>query len=120
MSVAATVFTAVLGTVGCLFVSAGTVGLLRFGDLRSRLHALTKADTLGLGCIVLGLLPHAGSVAAAGKLLLVWVLAQASATVVAHLLARGADRDGTARPISAQAAPGRPPAVPGPAADPGR
>ena len=38
---------------------AGTVGLLRFPDALTRLHALTKADNLGLGLIVLGLLPRA-------------------------------------------------------------
>ena len=41
------------------FFFAGTVGLLRFPDSLSRLHALTKADNLGLGLIVLGLLPRA-------------------------------------------------------------
>ena len=34
---------------------AGTVGLLRFPDPLSRLHALTKADNLGLGLIVLAI-----------------------------------------------------------------
>ena len=32
---------------------AGTVGLLRFPDTLTRLHALTKVDNLGLGFIVL-------------------------------------------------------------------
>lgn len=34
---------------GVLFFVAGTVGLLRFPDVFSRLHAVTKADTVGLG-----------------------------------------------------------------------
>jgi len=33
------------------FFLAGTVGLLRFPDVHSRLHALTKADNLGLGLL---------------------------------------------------------------------
>lgn len=36
---------------GAFFFTAGTLGLLRFSDLRSQLHALTKADNLGLGLI---------------------------------------------------------------------
>ena len=38
---------------GLGFLAAGSLGLLRFPDAVSRLHALTKADTLGLGLIVL-------------------------------------------------------------------
>jgi multicomponent Na+:H+ antiporter subunit G len=53
---------------GALFIMAGTVGLLRFPDSLSRLHALTKADNLGLGLIVLGLLPQSQSLSAMLKL----------------------------------------------------
>ena len=48
---------------GAFFFLAGTVGLLRFPDALTRLHALTKADNLGLGLIVLGLLPQADGAA---------------------------------------------------------
>ena len=51
--------TVIAVSAGALFFLAGTVGLLRFPDSLSRLHALTKADNLGLGLIVLGLLPQA-------------------------------------------------------------
>ena len=49
---------------GGFFFLAGTVGLLRFPDTLTRLHALTKADNLGLGLVVVGLLPQVGSVMA--------------------------------------------------------
>jgi multicomponent Na+:H+ antiporter subunit G len=52
-----------IGT-GAFFFFAGTVGLLRFPDALTRLHALTKADNLGLGLVVLGLLPRTGSLLA--------------------------------------------------------
>lgn len=81
-------WTLLLVVPGCFFVSVGTLGLLRLDDLHSRVHALTKADTLGLGLIVLSLLPHAGSVGAGAKMLLVWALALVSAAVIAHVLAR--------------------------------
>ena len=74
MSALLDLFTAVALLLGALFFLAGVVGLLRFPDTLSRLHALTKADNVGLGLIVIGLLPQAGSVLAAMKLLLDEVL----------------------------------------------
>lgn len=41
-------------TAGVVFFTAGTIGLIRFPDTRSRLHALTKADNLGLSLVLLG------------------------------------------------------------------
>ncbi|WP_120006480.1 cation:proton antiporter [Nesterenkonia muleiensis] len=73
----------VLGTV---FFTAGTVGLLRFPDVRSRLHALTKADNLGLGLLALGIAVLLGSWTAAGLLMLTWILALAAASVSARVL----------------------------------
>lgn len=72
---------------GCLFFAVGTLGLFRFPDTRTRLHALTKADNLGLGLIVVGLLPLAGSWAVALKLVLIWLLALAASATAAHLVA---------------------------------
>ncbi len=82
------VLTAILVIAGCVFFAAGTVGLLRFHDLHTKLHALTKADNLGLGLIVVGLVLQVDSVATALKLLLVWALALLAAATNAHLLAR--------------------------------
>lgn len=76
----------------CLFFLSGTVGLLRFPDLPSRLHALAKADNLGLGLAVAGLALASGSLAIALKLLVVWLLALAASAANAYLMA------GTARP----------------------
>jgi multicomponent Na+:H+ antiporter subunit G len=78
---------------GCVFFLAGTVGLLRFPDTLSRLHALTKADNLGLGLIVLGLLPRMGSVLGSIKLLLAWALALLAGAAVSQLIARQARQD---------------------------
>jgi multicomponent Na+:H+ antiporter subunit G len=77
---------------GAFFYLAGTVGLLRFPDAYTRLHALTKADNLGLVLVVIGLLPQVGSVLAGFKLLLVWLLVMLSSAAVAQLIARSARR----------------------------
>ena len=73
---------------GVFFFLAGTVGLLRFPDPLSRLHALTKADNLGLGLIVLGLLPRSESLLAALKLVAIWALVQLAGATAAQLVGR--------------------------------
>ena len=73
---------------GAFFFLAGTVGLLRFPDLFCRLHALTKADNLGLGMIVLGLLFQATSVAAGLKLILIWLLAILAGSSACYAIGR--------------------------------
>jgi multicomponent Na+:H+ antiporter subunit G len=78
---------------GVFFFVAGTVGLLRFPDTLSRLHALTKADNLGIGLIVLGLLPLAADVLAALKLVLVWILVLLASSTVAQLAGYTARRE---------------------------
>lgn len=88
-----TAATMILIALGALFYVAGTVGLLRFPDTLTRLHALTKADNVGLGLIVFGLLPHAGGWIGALKLLFVWILVQYSGAMVTQLIARFARRE---------------------------
>lgn len=80
----------VLLIAGAVFFLAGTLGLLRFPDVYTRLHALTKADNLGLGLMIAGLALEAESLAVAGKLVLIWGLVLLSGASVAHLIARGA------------------------------
>lgn len=87
MSSLADLFTLVMVTGGAMLFLAGTLGLLRFPDTLSRLHALSKADNLGLGLIVLGLLPQVGSIAGGLKLICVWLLAQLSAATASQLIA---------------------------------
>lgn len=81
-------------TAGAFFFLAGTVGLLRFPDALSRLHALTKADNLGLGLIVLGLLFQAEGLLSALKLVAVWLLTLLAGATVTQLIARTAQPGG--------------------------
>ena len=90
MSALLDVFSIVALAAGAFFFLAGTVGLLRFPDAYTRLHALTKADNLGLALVVIGLLPQMGSLLAAAKLVLVWLLVLLSSAVVSQLIARAA------------------------------
>ena len=75
---------------GAVFFIAGTLGLLRLPDVYTRLHALTKADNLGLGLIVAGLMIQAESWSIAAKLLLIWFLVMMAGASVAQLIAQRA------------------------------
>jgi multicomponent Na+:H+ antiporter subunit G len=92
MTVLVDAFSLLAILLGLVFFAAGTAGLLRFPDASSRLHALTKADHLGLGLIVLGLLPRAEAVGGPVRLVAVWLLVLISSAAAGPLLARLARR----------------------------
>ena len=88
------VLSVLLVLAGAFFFLAGTVGLLRFPDVYTRLHALTKADNLGLGLVVVGLALQAEAPSAALKLVLVWLLVLPAGATAANLVANAAARGG--------------------------
>ncbi|MBM9604859.1 cation:proton antiporter [Desulfopila inferna] len=71
---------------GGFFFLAGTVGMLRFPDAMSRLHALTKADNLGLGFIVLGLSLRSLVLPVIIKLLLIWFTVMLASSTACYLV----------------------------------
>jgi len=80
---------------GVFFYLAGSIGLLRLPDLYSRLHALTKADNLGLGLLIAGVALHSQDLLMMLKLLLIWLAVLAASATSAHLIARQARRQET-------------------------
>ncbi|MDP3890329.1 monovalent cation/H(+) antiporter subunit G [Nocardioides sp.] len=82
---------------GAGFVVVGTVGVLRFPDLPTRLHGVAKADSLGLGLVTAGLVLHAltlgGGAGVAAKLVLIWLLALLGTAANSHLLAVPPDEE---------------------------
>jgi multicomponent Na+:H+ antiporter subunit G len=82
----------VLIATGLAFFVAGSVGLLRLPDLYARLHALTKADNVGLGLLSAGAMLLADGALAALKLVLVWILVLSASAASAHLIAQHARR----------------------------
>lgn len=79
---------------GAFFYLAGTVGLIRFPDVYCRLHALAKADNLGLGLVLAGAALRADSLALALKLLLIWPLVLVASASVSYAIARRANELG--------------------------
>jgi multicomponent Na+:H+ antiporter subunit G len=94
MSAAIDALTIVAVSAGMFFFLAGTVGLLRFPDTLTRLHALTKADNLGLGLVVLGLLPRMTDALGALKLICVWLLVLVGSAAASQLIARAVRAEG--------------------------
>ena len=97
MSLALDLFSIAAILAGAFFFFAGAVGLLRFPDSLTRLHALTKADNLGLGLIVLGLLPRAESLLDGLRLVAIWALILLSGAATAQLTGRVLRRRGGAQ-----------------------
>jgi len=93
MSVLRAGLTVLAVSAGMLFFLAGAVGLLRFPDAPSRVHALTKADNLGLGLIVFGLLFQSSALLPALELIAVWLLVLFSSAAAGQLIAAIAVRD---------------------------
>ena len=92
MSTVLDLFTYFAVGAGALFFLAGTVGLLRFPGTLTRLHALTKVDNLGLGLVVLGLLPQIDGAMTGLKLIVIWLLVLLSGADAGQLIARAARR----------------------------
>jgi multicomponent Na+:H+ antiporter subunit G len=78
---------------GGFFFLAGTIGLLRFPDVLTRIHALAKADNLGLGFTAVALALLADSWVVRFKLLLIWLLVLGATATTGHLIARAALED---------------------------
>ncbi|MBU0483444.1 MAG: monovalent cation/H(+) antiporter subunit G [Proteobacteria bacterium] len=76
--------------IGMLFFISGTIGLLRFPDIYTRLHAMTKADNVGLGLLVLGLSCQADSWQTVARLIFIWILVLIASSASCHLVARSA------------------------------
>lgn len=94
MALVTDALTAVLLVTALFFFVAGTVALVRFPDLYSRLHALTKADNVGLGFLVLALMLQAEHWTTVFKLGLIWVMVLAASATVCFLIGNEARRRG--------------------------
>lgn len=88
---------AVFLLLGAMLCFAASVGLVRFPDVLTRMHAATKPQTLGLLLVVTGVALSLQNVKALGVLLLVAALQLLTAPVAAHMVSRTAYRTGQVR-----------------------
>jgi monovalent cation/proton antiporter MnhG/PhaG subunit len=80
----------VLTTAGVLLVLITAVGLLRFPDVFSRMHAASKTTSLGLGFTFAGVAVLHGTAATSVKLALAVVFMLLTQPIAVHLLGRAA------------------------------
>lgn len=73
---------------GVGFSMLAGIGILRMPDVYMRMHAATKAGTLGVACIVIGVAIHFQSLAVAVHALLIVAFFFLTAPVASHLIAR--------------------------------
>ncbi len=88
---------AVLLLLGAVLCLAAALGLVRFPDVLSRMHAATKPQTLGLLLVVTGVAISLREPRTLGLLFLIAVLQLLTAPVAAHLVGRTAHRTGQVR-----------------------
>lgn len=83
-----TVAADILVVLGAVFMAEAALGLVRFPDLFSRMHAASKATSLGMGLLLAGLAVASGRLEVALKALVVVVFIFLTMPVAAHLLGR--------------------------------
>ena len=77
-------------SVGSVFVVIGALGIVRMPDVFTRLHAASLIETLGGGCILVGLMLQAGLTLVTLKLVAVMLLFIFTAPVATHAVAQAA------------------------------
>jgi len=86
---------------GSFFCLTGAVGLLRFPEFFSRIHAASLTDTLGASLILIGLMLQAGWSLALPKLILILIFSLLAGTTASHAMAKAALKSGM-KPLDMQ------------------
>lgn len=76
--------------IGSLFIFIAAIGILRMPDLLMRMHAATKAGTLGAGLILTGVTFHFQKWNVTIEAILTIIFIFITAPIASHLLARAA------------------------------
>lgn len=99
---------------GAILAVIGAIGMLRFPDVYTRIHAASITDTGGASLILLGLCLFSGFSLVTMKLVFIWGFIMLSSPAAAHALANAAFSSGHAPWMSSfrivKTAPGAKPA----------
>ena len=79
---------------GFFFVFTGALGILRFPDFFTRLHAMGKSDTLGVALMAFGLAILEGATINGVKILFIILFVGMASPAATHALGRAAHRAG--------------------------
>lgn len=85
-----TIFTGLFLAAGCFLLIVASIGVIRFPDFFSRMHAAGKADTMGQSCILIGLIIYSGFNLVSLKLLIIMGMIYVINPTATHYLAKAA------------------------------
>lgn len=94
MELVAAIIVAILLLAGALFALIAAIGIVRLPDLYSRMHAASKAGTVGSGLLLLAVGVHSQDFSVLARALAGFVFFVLTAPISAHLLARAAHKAG--------------------------
>ncbi|MFD0915890.1 monovalent cation/H(+) antiporter subunit G [Pseudahrensia aquimaris] len=75
---------------GGFFLVIGSLGMVRFPDFWSRLHAASVIDSAGIGLLLLGMMVHSGFTMVTVKLVLIVVFLFITGPTATHAVANAA------------------------------
>lgn len=90
MNAALEIAAGLLLVIGALFAVAAAIGIMRFPDVFSRMHAASKAGTLGSGLMLIALALHAGELDVITRAIAGVIFFLLTAPISAHLVAKAA------------------------------
>lgn len=93
------IISAGLLVLGSLLLLIGALGLLRFPDVYSRMHAIGVSETLGAGLILVGLMFQSTSPIVFFKLLFIFLFLWLTSPTAGHTLVKAAQHGGL-RPMA--------------------
>lgn len=110
------IFTGLFLAIGCFLLLVASIGVIRFPDFFSRMHAAGKADTMGQSCIIIGLIIYSGFTQVSLKLLIIMIMVLIINSTATHYLAKAAymkgvklwkkgDKYGETNPFAVSSAP---------------
>ena len=89
-----TILVAICLVSGAFFMLLAAIGILKLPDLYQRLHASSKAATLGVTLLLLGAAIHSGDMGVISRCLMAIIFFILTAPVGAHLITRAAYHHG--------------------------
>jgi multicomponent Na+:H+ antiporter subunit G len=84
----------IVAALGIILMMVAGIGLLRMPDLLTRMHASSKAGTLGAALVLLAVALHFGDAAVTVRVVVVCAFLLLTAPIASHVIARAAYRVG--------------------------
>ena len=82
---------------GGFFLLVAAIGLVRLPDVFMRMHAMTKAGTLGISSLTIGVALHFGDTGTSLRAILIIVFFLITAPIAGHMIGRAAYHRGGVR-----------------------